>query len=360
MKIRILKHQIKNFFNVVIKDPLRKNFFQMAVELSRYLLTNRVLLEQYFPKYLYRKGVENPEDYVLTTRMCYKSWGLNDPNYVTLLDNKHLFEVFFSKHKIKVVRSLAHNKNTLFFRNGAVLQINSFQEFKSFLTPLITEKSRTKSVFIKSNEKSCGGEGVFKITEEDLRSDEEKLTGVYNEVMQGDFLIQDTVIQHDEVNKLNPHCINTIRIDTFTNSNMVSRAFSSFMRIGINKAYLDNISSGGVFVGINFEKGSLNPVVFSDFSHGKGVAYNEHPNTGTKFDGFQIPFYKEARKLAEDAAQYVPQIRLVGWDIAIQPDGPVIIEGNHHPGIGFSEISQKGFRNNPVFMELYSEITSLN
>ncbi len=332
----------------------------MAVELSRYLLTNRDLADQYFRKYLYRKGVENPEDYVLTSRMYYKSWDLNDPNYVTLLDNKHLFEEFFSRQKIKVVRSLAHTKNTLFFRNQDVIQMNSFQEFKSFLAPLITEKSRTKSVFIKPNKESCGGKGIFKITEEDLRSDNEKMTAIYNEVMKGDFLIQNTVIQHDEINKLNPYCINTIRIDTFTNSNIVSRTFSSFIRIGINKAYLDNIASGGVFVGINFETGTLNPMVFSDFAHGKGVAYNEHPNTGVKFDGFQIPFYKEARKLAEEAAQLVPQIRLVGWDIAIQPDGPVIIEGNHHPGLGSSEISQNGFRNNPVFMELYDEINGLN
>jgi putative polysaccharide biosynthesis protein len=345
---------------VILKDPFRKNLFQMAVEFSRYFLTNRVLAEQYFTKFLYRKGVENPENYVVTKRVSHKSWDLNDPNYVTLLENKHLFEEFFSRHKIKVVRSLAHNKNTLFFRNQDVLQINSFQEFKSFLAPLVTEKSRTKSVFIKPNEKSCGGKGIFKITEEDLRSDKEKMTAVYNEVMKGDFLIQDTVIQHDEINKLNPCCINTIRMDTFTNSNIESRAFSSFIRIGINNAYLDNVSSGGVFCGINFEKGTLKPVVFSNFSHGKGVAYTEHPNTGVKFDGFQIPFYKEARKLAEEAAQLVPQIRLIGWDIAIQPDGPVIIEGNNHPGITYSEISQNGFRNNPVFMELYDEISGLN
>jgi hypothetical protein len=360
MNLRKLRHYTKNFFGVVVSDPLRKNYLQMVIDLIRYLFTNRALMKQYFPKYLYRKGVENPEDFMITDRINYKSWKLNDPNYITLLDNKQLFESYFSRYQIAVVPNLAYNKNTLFFRNKDFIQINTLQEFSDFISELIAKHSRTRSIFLKPNESSCGGMGIFKITDDTLRSDHTILQKAYQEVVQGDYIFQDAVIQHEEINKINPHCINTIRIDTFTNSDLESRCFSSFMRIGINKAYLDNISSGGVFVGINFQEGTLNPVVFSDFSHGKGVAFDRHPDTGVKFEGFQIPYYKEARQLAEKAAQLVPRIKLIGWDIAIQPEGPVIIEGNHHPGIAFSEVSQKGFRQNPVFMEMYREVASLD
>jgi D-alanine-D-alanine ligase-like ATP-grasp enzyme len=77
-----------------------------------------------------------------------------------------------------------------------------------------------------------------------------------------------------------------------------------------------------------------------------------------KFEKFQIPFYQEAKKLAVEAATRVPQLRVVGWDVAIQADGPILIEGNQLPGLVYSEIAEQGYSNNPVFMELFEEITS--
>jgi len=56
------------------------------------------------------------------------------------------------------------------------------------------------------------------------------------------------------------------------------------------------------------------------------------------------------------AAGLVPQLKIIGWDVAIDPEGPVLIEGNTTPGMTISEIAQKGFYNNPVFLEILNEI----
>ena len=45
-----------------------------------------------------------------------------------------------------------------------------------------------------------------------------------------------------------------------------------------------------------------------------------------------IPYWKEAVALCKEAALVIPQIRYCGWDVAITPEGPVFIEGNHLPG----------------------------
>ena len=46
------------------------------------------------------------------------------------------------------------------------------------------------------------------------------------------------------------------------------------------------------------------------------------------FQGYQIPYVKEAIDLCLKAATVVPQLRYIGWDVATTPTGPAIIEGN--------------------------------
>ena len=36
--------------------------------------------------------------------------------------------------------------------------------------------------------------------------------------------------------------------------------------------------------------------------------------------------------MCEEAARVVPQMRYIGWDIAITKNGPVMVEGNNLPG----------------------------
>ena len=38
--------------------------------------------------------------------------------------------------------------------------------------------------------------------------------------------------------------------------------------------------------------------------------------------------------MALEAALIVPEVRYVGWDIAITENGPVIMEGNEYPSYG--------------------------
>ena len=52
----------------------------------------------------------------------------------------------------------------------------------------------------------------------------------------------------------------------------------------------------------------------------------------TKIQGFAIPYWEEAKAMCLEASQVVPQMRYVGWDVAITPNGPVFVEGNNLPG----------------------------
>mgnify|MGYP000795309594 FL=1 len=49
--------------------------------------------------------------------------------------------------------------------------------------------------------------------------------------------------------------------------------------------------------------------------------------------GFQIPLFDQALELCRTASRRVEaHLKYIGWDVAITPDGPVLVEGNNLPG----------------------------
>ena len=339
-----------------IRDPRRKSIPVMIFEYLKFSIMNKSIAEQYFGKYFYRKGSKDFNHYLLTDKIERKIWGLNNKVYIPLMTDKYLFEQYFSQYGLRVVKSLAHNYNSIFFVNSKLKQINTIEEFTDFLKSLLSEEISKKGIFIKRTCDSYGGAGTYRILPEDLESDHARVENLFNVVLNSQFLFQEIVVQNERMNLINPYCINTIRIETFSNRSDEIKIVSGFMRIGINKSHVDNISSGGIFVGIDIETGKLYPEAISDPIYGQGEIYTRHPDTGFSFEGFQIPWFTEVKELVLKAAGLVPQLKIIGWDVAIDPEGPVLIEGNTTPGMTISEIAQKGFYNNPVFLEILNEI----
>ena len=75
------------------------------------------------------------------------------------------------------------------------------------------------------------------------------------------------------------------------------------------------------------ENGKVTSRVVDDIAN----VYEEHPKTKIKFKNLKIPYVKESFEMALKAALEVPEVRYVGWDIAITKKGPVIVEGNEYP-----------------------------
>ncbi|NJK87643.1 MAG: hypothetical protein HC906_18380 [Bacteroidales bacterium] len=249
------------FIFIIIKDPKRKSLVRIFFEFTWFILTNRDLANQYFSKYLYHKGIKNYRDYMLTRKNQTKCWNLNNDNYVSILDNKYLFEVFFSERNIRVVKSYAYNINSLFFINNEVKQINSPEAFSLFIKDLICLEKKN-AIFIKKKEGSSGGEFIFKVYLEDCETD--KINTIYNIVIQAGYIFQNVIEQHELMNRLNPHSVNSIRFNTFTNIKGQTKVMSSHIRLGLNKSFVDNVSSGGMLVGINTSTGRLFEEAYTD------------------------------------------------------------------------------------------------
>jgi hypothetical protein len=329
----------------------RKSTLKILKEYFWLKLTKPLLAEQYFIKHLYREDSGNLNNYINTNRLHKKYWDINEEHFTPAFEMKDNFEKYLSQFGINVVKTLAYNHKAIFVKNGKLELIGSPEDFFYFINNLPVERS----MFIKKKEDSFGGKNIFKITPGQLKEDRELLNKIYSEVIKAGYIYQNQIIQHEELNKLNPNSINCVRIVTYTNKDKIPRILGITQKTSLSEAYVDNVSFGGGFIPLDMQNGILYNKIYTGFEKNKGEVYYKHPVTGFKPKGFRIPYFREAKELALYAAKSVPQIILVGWDIAITPDGPLIIEGNIRPGLNDHEIAQKGFRNNPVYLNLLKD-----
>jgi len=170
---------------------------------------------------------------------------------------------------------------------------------------------------------SLGGHGVEKIdasTIGDLESFISRAVGARQ------FLLEECLIQHPELARLNPSSVNTLRLITFRKDGEV-HLLASALKIG-NGGAIDNFSDGGMYTMLD-DSGRALSAAFD----GAGHSYSVHPRSGVTILGFEVPLFGEAVALVTKAARVVPEIPYVGWDVAILPDGPVLIEGNYNTGV---------------------------
>ncbi|MDY2893263.1 MAG: sugar-transfer associated ATP-grasp domain-containing protein [Candidatus Faecisoma sp.] len=140
------------------------------------------------------------------------------------------------------------------------------------------------------------------------------------------YLVEEVIKQIPEMNKLNPSSVNTIRTITF-NENGKTTIITAYLRIGNNKV-IDNFNGGGMVVPINVKTKKIEYPALDK----KGNLYYEHPTTKTPIVGFEIPMFDEIEKLVTEAGKVIPEVKFIGWDVALSEKGPCLVEGNDFPG----------------------------
>ena len=224
---------------------------------------------------------------------------------------------------------------------------------------MFKQNPSTDSVIVKRTYWSYGGDKIFKIYVDHITKEPEIIKELYTEVIKSGFLFQETVKQHPDLNKLNPSSLNTIRFDTFINTDGKIEIMSGYLRMSITNLHVDNICSGGCFVGIDLKTGKLKKIAYLTFKYYGVKVLTEHPLTNTIFENFNIPFFTQAKELVIRTASFMPGIRIIGWDVGIGESGPVLIEGNSDYDISGNDIADDGYRANPVFRKVLHELKYL-
>lgn len=185
------------------------------------------------------------------------------------------------------------------------------------------------SVFMIKPTDGLAGTDVRKMSIDEVESAE----SFYEYLKENNMFIEELVIQDSNWGRICPNSVNTIRAMTRI-INGKAELFYAAARIGNGKAVVDNFHQGGVGVRIDMEKGTLlGDAISKDLEK-----LEKHSATGVKFDGFEIPYWEDITKMVCEAAMVNPEVKVVGWDVAISNKGPLLIEANRRPGFDLVQV----------------------
>lgn len=234
---------------------------------------------------------------------------MNDYSYANEFDDKLRFNVRFA--------SFLHRRTL----NGETATEEELADFLCGQT----------SFFAKPNHGSRGN-GIEKLNVSDFANSRAILDYIREKKL---VILEEVLPQHEAMARLHPQSVNTLRIVTDRVRGDDIRVAYIVVKIGTGGGHCDNSGQGGVICRVDAESGTICSVATDDYFH----VYETHPDTGVVFRGYPIPMLNEAIDMAKKAALVVPQLRHVGWDVAITPDGPAIIEGNEYPGTDLCQLA---------------------
>jgi hypothetical protein len=298
----------------------------------------RINTDQYLP-YPEFRAIRNQRNHHPNPRAGF--------NYVCILQDKFVFSQFLSSLGVPTPRALALcNPETIVWldkmRIGPLegIDTDASRQFDGFCKPLT----------------GINGTGAFplRLTDGQLYVGNERVSrGEVKDRITSSFLIQERVTQHPTISELHSQSLNTLRILTFNNGHSI-QVFSAAQRMGTNGRNVDNWTAGGILVGIDLHSGKLRAEGF--YKPGYGGKVLRHPQTGVELAGFNIPHFFDALQLVKEVHGYLYGVHSIGWDIAISPSGPVIVEGNDDWDGAVPMALEEKFRQR--FLKMYTSETA--
>lgn len=298
MGVKLLFINQKELFRAceIVKRKEKCSKFRILLDIIRCSFVYGCIYTEYVALDFFHRTKENRKTYITTLY------------WLTLLN----------KYNPEKYRKCFHDKrefNKLFYkyigRNYLDISSSTEEEIREFLY----EK---KKVVLKISN-GCSGKQICVL---DLYN--KSIEEVINFIKENKYnLIEEYIENIDILAKLNPTSLNTIRIVTI-HSDACFEVICAMLRIGAKGEQVDNISQGGSSAQINVKTGKLSSDFFSN-------AYREVPTTQKgkiEISGGGVPYWEEALQIVQEASKIVPEIHIVGWDVAITEKGPVLIEGN--------------------------------
>lgn len=143
-------------------------------------------------------------------------------------------------------------------------------------------------------------------------------------------VIQRRLPTHAALADLSPGALPTLRVVTCLNETGAPEACGLALRLSAGGGRpVDNFNAGNLVLGIDDEGRCLTAWLGGSE---QPTAHDRHPTTGVAIAGTPVPDLSEAIALACRAHCAFAGFIVIGWDIGLTDDGPMLVEGNWNPG----------------------------
>lgn len=257
--------------------------------------------------------------------------------YLTRLRNKRMNEALNQQNEIPEDKYKFYLLFREYMKRDVIEAESDWETFRQFM--------EGKTEYILKPRNGGGGHGVELITLDSGRTYEE----VYAEVrIKKEYLLEEHLIQHPALSKLNTSSINTYRIVTICMNGCAHLLYAS-IRMGRAGSCTDNIGTGGIVCSLDTQKGCISSTGYDNDTN----EYTVHPDSGIPLKGYPLPYVRKAVCMCLEAARRYETygVRLVGWDVAVLEDDVELIESNNYPA--YELWQRKGFQDGKRPLGIY-------
>lgn len=253
---------------------------------------------------------------------------LNPVKYYILARNKYFAH--------KVLENTGIRKATLLCYYQPESSVQQHTDIATNITEvlqILQAKSVTTCV-IKTTE-SSHGDNVWVIQHIEYHEDDAILKRFDGKMLQlsevlrhQPLLFESKITQNEQFANFNASSVNTVRCMTALYPNGEATLVAAFIKIGRSGSCVDNAGGGGnVDVNVNLHTGEIEYAIqYDGWRQIRNI--NKHPDSGAPLQGVIIQHWTEIKEQVLAYQQAFPYCKVAGWDIAVTPEGAVVVEVN--------------------------------
>ena len=171
-------------------------------------------------------------------------------------------------------------------------------------------------------------------------------------------MVQQKIHNHPRITALTGiNTLQTVRVITVaTRRSEPGEIILANWRIAGSESVVDNFDygrGGNLIADIDIANGEIRQVVGSRLNRQGIEKIDKHPLTGISIKGFTLPHWEEVRRAVTNGTVHFAPLRLIGWDVALTPDGPMLIEAN-----AWFDAGQNAFRKLPILIQKMKAVRS--
>ncbi|HEY1110650.1 MAG TPA: nucleotidyltransferase family protein [Opitutaceae bacterium] len=279
----------------------------------------------YFDFWLRRQA--RPGDYLPDGRAQGIFLALNAGADLSMLDDKRRFAAFCARHGLPTPPVLAH------FHGG---QAELLAEPAALERDLFFKLRRGSQARGTARWTYDPAPRTYRHWSRGTKHAREALLILYARLSsRRDYIAQPRLHDHPDLADLGNGSLSTVRMVTAVQPDGSIADVTSVFNLPTRGALINNLADGGLACPVDSATGTLLTGFTGDPGHPR---CDHHPFNGARIAGRVLPRWRETVALACAAHAKLPGIVVIGWDIALTPDGPVLLEGNHQIALNFLQL----------------------